>query len=154
MLRILEHSAPRLPAERPRYVMGVGTPLDLMDAVERGVDMFDCVLPTRNARHGILFTTHGELRIKNAVHRDDQRPVEEGCGCRTCQRFSRAYLHHLHRTGEALGARLNTLHNLHHYQRLMAGMREAIEYGRLTTFTRERREHYAAGVASAGTSSG
>jgi queuine tRNA-ribosyltransferase len=154
MLRILEHSAPRLPAQRPRYVMGVGTPLDLMDAVERGVDMFDCVLPTRNARHGILFTKHGELRIKNAVHRDDQRPVEGGCGCCTCQRFSRAYLHHLHRTGEALGARLNTLHNLHHYQRLMAGMREAIQHGRLTTFTRERRERYAAGVASAAASSG
>ena len=147
MLRILEHSAPRLPADRPRYVMGVGTPLDLMDAVTRGVDMFDCVLPTRNARHGILFTSRGELRIKNAVHRADPRPLDADCDCVTCRNYSRAYLHHLHRTAEALGARLNTLHNLRHYQRLMAGMREAIVQGRLSDFTRERRERYADGVA-------
>jgi len=147
MLRILEHSAPRLPADRPRYVMGVGTPLDLMDAVERGVDMFDCVLPTRNARHGILYTALGELRIKNAVHRADQRPVDAHCDCHTCRNYSRAYLRHLHRTGEALGARLNTLHNLRHYQQLMAGMREAIEQGRLAAFTRDRRERYASGAA-------
>ncbi|MBU3695064.1 MAG: tRNA guanosine(34) transglycosylase Tgt, partial [Rhodocyclaceae bacterium] len=154
MLRILEHSAPRLPADRPRYVMGVGTPLDLMDAVERGIDMFDCVLPTRNARHGILFTTYGELRIKNAVHRADPRPLDPDCDCVTCRNYSRAYLHHLHRTGEALGARLNTLHNLHHYQQLMAGMREAIAQGRLADFTRERRERYAKGVASTGSTPG
>ena len=147
MLRILEHSAPRLPADKPRYVMGVGTPLDLMDAVERGIDMFDCVLPTRNARHGILYTPLGELRIKNAVHRSDPRPVDPDCDCHTCRNYSRAYLHHLHRTGEALGARLNTLHNLRHYQQLMAGMRGAIERGELACFTRERRERYAIGVA-------
>ena len=147
MLRILEHSAPRLPADKPRYVMGVGTPLDLMDAVERGIDMFDCVLPTRNARHGILFTTHGELRIKNAAHRADPRPLDPDCACATCRSYSRAYLHHLHRTGEALGARLNTIHNLHHYQQLMAGMREAIEQGHLAAFTAARRERYAKGVA-------
>ena len=148
MLRILEHSAPRLPADKPRYVMGVGTPLDLMDAVERGVDMFDCVLPTRNARHGILFTTHGEVRIKNAVHRDDARPLDPDCGCYTCRTFSRAYLHHLHRMGEALGARLNTIHNLHHYQQLMAGMRGAIEAGDFASFVRDRRERYGRGAAS------
>ncbi len=147
MLRILEHSAPRLPADRPRYVMGVGTPLDLMDAVERGVDMFDCVLPTRNARHGILYTTLGELRIKNAAHRADPRPIDPDCDCHTCRHHSRAYLHHLHRTGEALGARLNTVHNLRHYQRLMAGMRAAIEAGQLASFNRERRERYATGAA-------
>ena len=147
MLRILEQTAPQLPADRPRYVMGVGTPLDLMDAVERGIDMFDCVLPTRNARHGILFTTRGELRIKNAVHRADPRPLDADCDCATCRGYSRAYLHHLHRTGESLGARLNTIHNLHHYQQLMAGMREAIVERRLLAFTRERRERYAAGVA-------
>ncbi len=147
MLRILEHSAPRLPADRPRYVMGVGTPLDLMDAVERGVDMFDCVLPTRNARHGILYTPLGDLRIKNATHRADQRPVDADCDCHTCRNYSRAYLHHLHRMGEGLGARLNTIHNLRHYQQLMAGMREAIEHRRLAAFTRERRERYAGGAA-------
>lgn len=147
MLRILEHSAPRLPTDRPRYVMGVGTPSDLMDAVERGVDMFDCVLPTRNARHGILYTPLGELRIKNAAHRADPRPVDPDCDCHACRHYSRAYLHHLHRTGEALGARLNTIHNLRHYQQLMAGMRAAIAAGVLAAFTRSRREHYARGVA-------
>jgi len=148
MLRVLDHSAPRLPVDRPRYVMGVGTPLDLMDAVERGIDMFDCVLPTRNARHGILYTTLGELRIKNAVHRSDPRPVDAECDCYTCRNYSRAYLHHLHRTGEALGARLNTLHNLRHYQQLMADMRQAIVDRSFATWARDRRERYAAGSAS------
>jgi len=106
------------------------------------------VLPTRNARHGILFTTHGEVRIKNAVHRDDTRPLDPDCGCYTCRTFSRAYLHHLHRMGEALGARLNTIHNLHHYQQLMAGMRGAIEAGDFASFVRDQRERYGRGAAS------
>jgi queuine tRNA-ribosyltransferase len=128
MRRILAHTAPRLPRERPRYLMGVGTPTDLVEAVAHGIDLFDCVLPTRNARHGILYTAAGTLRIKNACHRLDERPIDASCGCPACSGgVSRAYLHHLHRTGEMLGARLNTLHNLWYYQQLMADMRAAIE---------------------------
>ena len=129
MARILAHTAPRLPARWPRYLMGVGTPEDLVFAVGQGIDMFDCVMPTRNARNGWLFTRFGDLKIKNAAHRADTRPLDETCDCHTCRHFSRAYLHHLHRTGEILGARLNTLHNLYYYQWLMAGMREAIAAG-------------------------
>jgi queuine tRNA-ribosyltransferase len=131
MMRILAHTAPQLPAHKPRYLMGVGTPTDIVQAVQQGIDMFDCVLPTRNARHGVLYTFNGSLHIKNAAHRHDQKPLDEGCTCHTCQHFSRAYLHHLHRIGEPLGARLNSIHNLHFYQDLMRGLREAIAAGRL-----------------------
>jgi queuine tRNA-ribosyltransferase len=130
MRRILAHTAPRLPADRPRYLMGVGTPEDIVEAVLAGIDMFDCVLPTRNARNGWLFTSRGTVKLRNARYRDDTGPLDESCGCYTCRHFSRAYLHHLQRTNEILGSRLNTLHNLHYYQELMRGLREAIA-GRL-----------------------
>lgn len=142
--RILAYSTPRLPTEKPRYLMGVGTPEDLVYAVSQGIDMFDCVMPTRNARNGWLFTRRGDVKIKNARHKADTRPLDETCGCYTCRNFSRAYLHHLHRAGEILGARLNTIHNLFYYQTLMAEMRAAIEHGSLATFAsrfqRERSE--------------
>ncbi len=127
MRRILEHTAPRLPQDKPRYLMGVGTPEDLVASVAQGVDMFDCVMPTRNARNGMLFTQNGDIKIKNAQYRLDTRPLDEECGCYTCQNFSRAYLHHLYRLKEILSARLNTIHNLHYYQQLMGQMRAAIE---------------------------
>ncbi len=131
MLRILAHSAPRMPATHPRYLMGVGTPEDIVAAVAVGIDMFDCVLPTRNARNGHLFTRFGDVRIRNAVHRTDLRPLDATCACYTCRTFSRAYLHHLQKVNEILGARLNTIHNLHYYVALMAGLREAIARDRL-----------------------
>jgi queuine tRNA-ribosyltransferase len=131
MERILTHTAPRLPEDKPRYLMGVGTPEDLAYAVSQGIDMFDCVMPTRNARHGVLFTRHGDLRIKNAKHRSELGPIDETCDCYTCRNFSRAYLHHLFRSGETLSGRLNSIHNLHYYQTLMRELREAIEQGRL-----------------------
>ena len=134
MRRILAHTAPVLPADKPRYLMGVGTPEDIVEAVSRGIDMFDCVLPTRNARHGILFTRYGDMRIKNARFRDDTRPIDEDCQCYACKNFSRAYLHHLNRCGEILGARLATLHNLHYYQELMQGLRQAISQQILPDF--------------------
>ena len=134
MARVLAHVAPRLPAAHPRYLMGVGTPEDIVAAVSQGIDMFDCVLPTRNARNGWLFTRFGDIKIRNAKYRDDTRPLDESCTCPTCRHFSRAYLHHLQRVKEILGARLNTLHNLHYYHWLMAGLREAIEAGRLASF--------------------
>ena len=127
MRRILAHTAPRLPEDRPRYLMGVGTPEDLVESVGEGVDMFDCVMPTRNARNGWLFTRRGDLKIRNARYKDDVRPLDEGCRCYTCRNFSRGYLHHLQRINEMLGARLNTIHNLHYYQELMREMRSAIE---------------------------
>ncbi|CAB1370037.1 tRNA guanosine(34) transglycosylase Tgt [Denitratisoma oestradiolicum] len=129
--RILAHTAPRLPQHKPRYLMGVGTPEDIVYAVNQGIDMFDCVMPTRNARNGWLFTRWGDVKIKNASHKNDIRPLDESCGCYTCRHFTRAYLHHLHRTGEILGARLNTIHNLFYYQTLMAELRAAIEIGEL-----------------------
>jgi queuine tRNA-ribosyltransferase len=129
--RIMRHTAGQLPADRPRYLMGVGTPEDLADAVAEGIDMFDCVLPTRNARNGWLFTRFGDIKIRNARYREDTRPLDETCGCHTCAHFSRGYLHHLQRMNEILGARLNTLHNLHYYQTLMRELREAIAAGRL-----------------------
>jgi queuine tRNA-ribosyltransferase len=129
MLRILSHTAPRLPADRPRYLMGVGTPEDLVDGVARGIDMFDCVMPTRNARNGWLFTRYGDLKIRNARYRGDTRPLDPSCACHACAHFSRAYLHHLQRANEITGARLNTLHNLHFYLDLMRQMREAIAEG-------------------------
>jgi queuine tRNA-ribosyltransferase len=116
-----------MPQDKPRYLMGVGTPEDLVAAVSNGVDMFDCVMPTRNARNGWLFTRNGDIKLKNSRYKLDTGPLDPECTCYTCQNFSRAYLHHLHRLGEILGARLNTLHNLHYYQELMAGMRKAIE---------------------------
>jgi queuine tRNA-ribosyltransferase len=129
--RILAYLAPKLPADKPRYLMGMGTPEDLIEAVGAGVDMFDCVLPTRNARNGWLFTRFGDIRIRNARYRDDTAPLDERCACATCRNFSRAYLYHLQKTNEILGARLNTLHNLHYYQELMRELRGAIEKGAL-----------------------
>jgi len=129
MLRILTHVAPRLPTNAPRYLMGVGTPEDLVDGVARGIDMFDCVMPTRNARNGWLFTRFGDVKIRNSRYRDDTRPLDPTCGCHTCGLFSRAYLHHLQRAKEITGARLNTLHNLHFYLNLMEEMRDAIAAG-------------------------
>ena len=123
---ILDFLADRLPADRPRYLMGVGTPEDIVEAVSRGIDMFDCVLPTRNARNGHLFTHEGVVRIRNAVHARDTGPVDPHCDCYTCRNYSRAYLRHLHRCNEILGARLATIHNLHYYQSLMADLRAAI----------------------------
>jgi queuine tRNA-ribosyltransferase len=121
----------RLPEDRPRYLMGMGTPEDLIEAVAAGIDLFDCVLPTRNARNGWLFTRYGDLKIRNARHRDDTGPLDERCACTTCRNFTRAYLHHLQKANEMLGARLNTLHNLHYYQELMRTLRAAIEAGSL-----------------------
>jgi queuine tRNA-ribosyltransferase len=129
MSRIVRHIAPLLPVERPRYLMGVGTPADVARAVLQGIDLFDCVLPTRNARNGWLFTKQGVVKLRNAKYRRDLRPADEDCICYTCRNFSRAYLHHLQRTNEILGAHLNTLHNLHFYQTLMAGLRDAITQG-------------------------
>ncbi|WP_291995656.1 tRNA guanosine(34) transglycosylase Tgt [Candidatus Accumulibacter sp. ACC003] len=136
MARILAHTAPRLPPDKPRYLMGVGTPEDLVNAVGAGIDMFDCVLPTRNARNGHYFTRHGDVRIRNAKHKTDPQPLDESCACYTCRHFSRAYLHHLNRVGEILGAQLGTLHNLHYYQQLMGELRAAIAAGTLSATVR------------------
>jgi queuine tRNA-ribosyltransferase len=125
--RILGHIAPKLPSEKPRYLMGLGTPEDLIGAVAAGFDMFDCVLPTRNARNGWLFTRRGDVKLRNARYRDDAGPLDPDCACYTCRNFSLSYLHHLQKTSEILGARLNTLHNLHYYQELMAALRVSIE---------------------------
>ena len=125
--RIMRHLAPKLPPDKPRYLMGMGTPEDLIEAVGAGFDMFDCVLPTRNARNGWLFTRFGDVKLRNARYRDDPRPLDERCGCYACRNFSLAYLHHLQKTNEILGARLNTLHNLHYYQELMGALRLSIE---------------------------
>lgn len=134
MLRILSHIAPQMPRRHPRYLMGVGKPEDIVDAVARGIDMFDCVMPTRNARNGHLFTASGVVRIRNSQYERDTRPLEEGCDCYTCRNYSRSYLRHLDRNNEILGHRLNTLHNLHYYQRLMKGIRSAIETGTFADF--------------------
>ncbi len=125
--RIMNHTLKDMPPDKPRYLMGMGTPEDLIEAVLAGVDMFDCVLPTRNARNGWLFTRSGDVKIRNAKWRDDIRPLDEACGCYCCRNFSRAYLHHLQRANEILGARLNTIHNLHYYLQLMKELRTAIE---------------------------
>ena len=145
MARILAHAAPQLPADKPRYLMGVGTPSDLVAAVAQGIDQFDCVLPTRNARHGILFTRRGEMRIRNARWKLDTAPIDDQCDCHACRHFSRAYVHHLIRAGEILGARLATFHNLHYYHRLMAAMRAAIEAGRFADFSARFHEEQALG---------
>ena len=131
MLRIMAHTPHRLPAAKPRYLMGVGTPEDLVEGVACGVDMFDCVMPTRNARNGHLFTRFGDLKIRNARHKADERPIDETCACHACAAgFSRAYLHHLDRCGEMLGPMLASIHNLHYYLNLMREMREALDEGR------------------------
>ena len=134
MLKVLDFLADKMPEDRPRYLMGVGKPEDLVEAVRRGVDMFDCVMPTRNARNGHLFTSTGVIKIRNAVHKTDTGPLDAQCDCYTCENFSRSYLHHLDRCNEMLGAQLNTIHNLRYYQNLMAGLRRAIEQGKLSAF--------------------
>ncbi|MBD3619653.1 MAG: tRNA guanosine(34) transglycosylase Tgt [Chromatiales bacterium] len=136
-LHVLDTTLPVLPTDRPRYLMGVGTPEDIVEAVRRGVDMFDCVIPTRNARNGFLYTRHGTLRIRNARYTDDTGPIDPDCGCYTCRNYSRAYLRHLDKCGEMLGPRLNTIHNLYYYQELMRGLRAAIEAGQLAAFVAE-----------------
>ena len=132
--RVLDFMAERLPADKPHYLMGVGTPEDIVEAVRRGIDMFDCVMPTRNARNGHMFTHQGVVRIRNAVHQSDTRPLDQDCDCYTCRNYSRAYLRHLHRCNEILGARLNTIHNLYYYQTLMRDIRTAIENGGFASF--------------------
>lgn len=134
MINILNHTTDKMPAHKPRYLMGVGKPEDIVEAVRRGVDMFDCVMPTRNARNGHLFVSDGVVKIRNAKHKDDTAPLDKECDCYTCKNYSRAYLHHLDRCNEILGARLNTIHNLHHYQKLMQGLRAAIAAGKLDDF--------------------
>jgi queuine tRNA-ribosyltransferase len=134
MLAVLDGLQPLLPADKPRYLMGVGTPADLLEGVRRGVDMFDCVMPTRNARNGHIFTSRGVLKVRNARHKTSTLPLDEACGCYTCKNFSRAYLHHLDKCNEILGSQLNTIHNLYYYQQHMAGIRAAIENGTLQQF--------------------
>jgi len=146
MLRIMNHTPHRLPAHKPRYLMGVGTPEDLVDGVAAGVDMFDCVMPTRNARNGHMFTRFGDLKIRNARHRSDERPLDETCGCHTCQNFSRAYLHHLDRCGEMLGPMLTSIHNLHYYLNLMQEVRDALDAGRFEAFRAQFKADRARGV--------
>jgi len=136
MIRILDSIGNELPREKPRYLMGVGKPGDILEAVRRGIDMFDCVMPTRNARNGYLFTSEGVVKIRNAVHKQDTGTLDAKCDCYTCQNFSRAYLHHLDKCGEILGAQLGTIHNLRYYQTLMADIRKAIEEHRLDDFAR------------------
>ena len=137
MIKVLDHLKQHMPEEKPRYLMGVGTPEDIVEAVRRGVDMFDCVMPTRNARNGFLFTSKGMVRIRNAKYADDTGPVDDECSCYTCKNYSRSYLRHLDKSKEILGPRLNTIHNLHYYQHVMAGLRDAIENGKLDEFVTE-----------------
>lgn len=134
MLTVLDNLMPVMPENSPRYLMGVGKPEDLVEGVRRGVDMFDCVMPTRNARNGHLFTSEGVVKIRNSQYRNDSRPLDPNCSCSTCQNYTRAYLHHLYRAQEILSARLNSLHNLHYYQNLMQNLRDAIEQGKLDDF--------------------
>lgn len=137
MLRILTHTAPQMPQDKPRYLMGVGKPADIVEAVCRGIDMFDCVMPTRNARNGHLFIREGVIKIRNAKHRHDTGPLDPSCSCYTCTNFSRSYLHHLDKCGEILAAQLHTIHNLHFYQTIMAELREAIENDCLDQYVKE-----------------
>ena len=134
MIRILDHTAPLIPENKPRYLMGVGKPEDLVEGVRRGIDMFDCVMPTRNARNGHLFVNTGVVKIRNAANKTDTGPLDTTCDCYTCKNYSRAYLHHLDKCKEILGSQLNTLHNLHFYQKVMQGLRDAIEQGKLDDF--------------------
>jgi queuine tRNA-ribosyltransferase len=135
MMAVLDGLAPLMPKAQPRYLMGVGTPADLIESVKRGIDMFDCVMPTRNARNGHIFTSRGVIKLRNAMHRHSTAPLDPECDCYTCQNFSRAYLHHLDKCNEILGSQLNTMHNLRYYQNHMAGIRKAIETGTLDTFS-------------------
>ncbi len=135
--KVLETTTPLLPHNKPRYLMGVGKPEDIVESVSRGIDMFDCVIPTRNARNGFIFTRNGKLNIRNSKHQFDTAPIDEQCGCYTCQNFSRAYLRHLDKCKEMLGAHLNTVHNLYYYQELMRDIREAIEQQRFDRFMTE-----------------
>jgi len=137
MIRILDHTTPLIPDNKPRYLMGVGKPEDLVEGVRRGIDMFDCVMPTRNARNGHMFITTGVVKIRNARHKTDTGPLDPDCDCYTCKNYSRAYLHHLDKCNEILGSQLNTLHNLRFYQRIMQGLRDAIEQGKLDAFVEE-----------------
>ena len=137
MIRILDHTTPLIPENKPRYLMGVGKPEDLVEGVRRGIDMFDCVMPTRNARNGHLFVNNGVIKIRNAAHKTDTGPLDDTCDCYTCKNYSRAYLHHLDKCKEILGSQLNTLHNLHFYQKVMQGLRDAIEQGKLDDFVEE-----------------
>ncbi|MFA5704162.1 MAG: tRNA guanosine(34) transglycosylase Tgt [Advenella sp.] len=146
MLRILQHITHKLPENAPRYLMGVGTPEDLVDGVSNGVDMFDCVMPSRNARNGWLFTRFGDIKIRNARYRDDTRPLDPTCHCHTCKHFSRAYLHHLQKANEITGARLNTLHNLHYYLNLMKEMRTALENGTFAQWKEQFAKDRAKGI--------
>ena len=146
MMRVLQHVGPRLPANKPHYLMGVGTPEDLVAGVSNGIDMFDCVMPTRNARNGWLFTRFGDIKIKNARYKEDTAPLDASCACYACKNFSRAYLHHLHRTGEILGARLNTIHNLHYYLELMQAMRDALDAETFSAFVAQFHADRARGV--------
>lgn len=135
--QVLEATTPQLPTDKPRYLMGVGKPEDIVEAVKRGVDMFDCVIPTRNARNGFLFTRHGTLKIRNQKHQFDTRPIDEQCQCYTCRNYSRAYLRHLDKCKEILGAHLNTIHNLYYYQELMRDIRKALDEDRFDDFCKE-----------------
>jgi queuine tRNA-ribosyltransferase len=146
MQQIVAHTPHRLPAHKPRYLMGVGTPEDLVEGVEAGVDMFDCVMPTRNARNGHLFTRFGDLKLRNARHKTDESPPDMSCACYTCQNFSRAYLHHLDRCSEMLGPMLASIHNLHYYVNLMREVREALDAGQFAAFAKRFREDRARGV--------
>ncbi|CAN5666292.1 tRNA guanosine(34) transglycosylase Tgt [soil metagenome] len=148
MLRVMNHIGPKLPTHKPRYLMGVGTPEDLVDGVAAGIDMFDCVMPTRNARNGHMFTRFGDLRIRNARYKTDERPVDPTCTCHTCQGFSRAYLHHLDRCGEMLGPMLTSLHNLHYYLNLMREVREALDEQRFEAYARKFKADRARTVAA------
>jgi len=136
---IVGYITPKMPISAPRYLMGVGTPLDIANAVEQGVDMFDCVIPTRHARNGYLYTSRGEIKIRNSKHKNDFDPLDDSCSCYTCSNFTKSYLHHLDKTKEILGSTLNTIHNLHFYQKLMRDLRLAIETGTLQTFLNEFR---------------
>jgi len=146
MMAVLDIMQPLLPADKPRYLMGVGTPADLLEGVKRGIDMFDCVMPTRNARNGTIFTSRGVLKLRNARHKNSTLPLDGNCHCYTCENFSRAYLHHLDKCNEILGSQLNTIHNLHYYQQHMAGIRSAIETGVLDDFAGEFYAQQAEGV--------
>ena len=137
MIRILDHTAPLIPQNKPRYLMGVGKPEDLVEGVRRGIDMFDCVMPTRNARNGHLFVNSGVIKIRNASNKTDTGPLDSTCDCYTCKNYSRAYLHHLDKCKEILGSQLNTLHNLHFYQKVMQGLRDAIEQNKLDEFVND-----------------
>jgi queuine tRNA-ribosyltransferase len=144
--RILSHIGPKLPENKPHYLMGVGTPEDLILGVSQGIDMFDCVMPTRNARNGWLFTRFGDLKLRNAAFKDDTRPLDASCGCYTCRNFSRAYLHHLQKTNEILGAQLNTIHNIHYYINLMSEIRQSLDEDLFPEFIKEFHKNRALGV--------